>query len=116
VYKRQSQSSFDTVVTSEDVKLEWKMTLGADSVAEQFLTQYARLNKPAFFRLDAVGGSLGGSITYKLQIDIACFITGFDSYDSGDGVHILPISAELAYDSTWGKVANIQLTNTVSAL
>lgn len=111
-----SQGSFDTVITSEDVKLEWEMTLGADSVAEQFLTQYARLNKPVFFRLDAVGGSLGGTITYKLQIDIACFITEFDSYDSGDGVHVLPVSAELAYDSGWGKVANIQLTNTVNAL
>ena len=111
-----SQESFDTVIVSEDIKLDWEMTLGADAVAEAFLTNNARQNAKTFIRLEAIGPTIQATQSYKLVIDFAAFITDVDAYDSGDGVLILPITARLAYDSTWGKVARIVLTNTVSAL
>lgn len=108
---------FKSTVMGEDPKWAFSALLGADAVADAYLTSQARDNAPAFFSAKAVGGPIAATANnYSLKIDFAAFVDTFDSYGSEDGILCLPTDFELAYDPTWGKVANISLINGIATL
>lgn len=111
-----SNASFSSLVQNEGPKAEWKMTLAADSTSETLLSTYARDSKPIFMRLKATGESLGGAVTYGITIDFCALVTDIDSFDSENGIYVMPVNMALAYDKTWAKYLKVTVVNTVAAL
>jgi hypothetical protein len=111
-----ANKSFNAVFDSEDPSYEWSMTIGADAVANAYLTQ-ARNGARKFFRLAATGPNIGATaVPHSIEFDFAAIITDFDSYQSSDGMYALPLSFMVAHDSTWGKAMTISVVNSRSAL
>lgn len=108
---------FKSTVMGEEPKWAFSALLGASAETDSYLTTKARLNQRSFFSAKATGGQIGATANnYELKIDFAAWVDTFDSYGSEDGILCLPTDFELAYDPTWGKMANISLTNGLQTL
>lgn len=87
----------------------------ADSVGESFLADL-RAGTKRFIRLEAAGPSLGGTVTYRLRIDMAVLVREVAEYSEDDGVFVSPYTFEIVNDTTWGRPLQVAVTNTLSAL
>jgi hypothetical protein len=113
---KSSEPSFTSLFEAEDQSYEWEMTLGADAVANAMLTDTARNSKKKFFRMQATGDIIEDTLPFKLSFDMCSVITDIDSFQSEDGLYVLPITYGLAYDKTWGKFMSIKVQTDISAL
>lgn len=110
-----ANKSFTSLYDSEEPSLEWNMMLGADATAEAYFNTL-RNGQKTFIRLQATGPQLAEGYTYGIEVDMCVIVTEFDSYESNDGLYVLPINFALAYDPTWGKSMTIKVTNDLAGL
>jgi hypothetical protein len=111
-----SEPSFKSLVEAEDQTYEWEMTIGADAVANAMLTTTARQSAKKFFRMKATGDVIEDALNYELIFDFCTVVTDADSFQSNDGLYVLPVSYNLAYDGTWGKFASISVQTDIASL
>lgn len=111
-----AEPSFKALVEGEEPEFEYEMTLGADAVAAAMITDTARNSKKKFFRLQATGDIIEGELPYQLTFDFCSVVSDADSYQSEDGLYVLPITYSLAYDRTWGKFMEIIVQTDLSDL
>jgi hypothetical protein len=107
--------SFNSLYDAEEPGFEWTMMLGADAVAEGFLTNLRNSTK-RFIRLRATGPEIASGVKHAIEVDMCVFVTDVDSYQSNDGLYVLPLTFTLAYDAAWGKAMEIRVTNTLASL
>ena len=107
--------SFTSVYDAEEPSFEWSMMLGADAVGEAYLTD-VRNSAKKFIRLQATGPTIAGTVKHSIVIDMCVAVTEFDSFQSKDGLYVLPITYTLLYDKAWGRAMEISVTNSLSAL
>lgn len=110
-----SKSSFNSIYEGEDPSFEWNFMIGADATGEAFLTN-ARNGTKRFIRLEATGPIIEDAFNYSIVIDMCVLVTEIESYESHDGLYVLPVTFSLAYDPTWGKAMEITVLNDVAAL
>lgn len=110
-----SNRSFNSLYDAEEPTFEWTMMLGADAVAEAYLTNL-RDSKPKFIRLRATGPEIADGVNHSIEVDMSVFVTDVDSYQSNDGIYVLPLTFTLAYDPEWGKAMEIRVVNSLAAL
>lgn len=110
-----SKKSFNALYDAEGPKYEWSMTLGADATAEAYFDTLRNGGK-TFISLKATGPVIASTVTYSIETQMCVIVTDFDAYQSQDGMYVLPISFQLAYDATWGKALTISVVNDLAAL
>ena len=86
----------------------------ADSTGMGYLTQL-RAGTVVFPQIKCTGPTLNAS-TYLAQYGFAVLLTEISDFQDEDGVYAVEYSGEIVYDATWGKWADIQLRNAVSAI
>lgn len=112
-----TKTSYASLYDAEEPSFEWSMTVGADATGEGLITA-ARGGQKRFIRLVNQGAVVPSAATakYTIQIDMCVSVTEVDSYESNDGLYVLPFTFGLMYDQTWGKAMSIKVTNGLAAL
>lgn len=112
-----TKSSFASLYDAEEPSFEWSMTVGADATGEGLITA-ARGGQKRFIRLVNQGAIIPSATAskYTIQIDLCVSVTEVDSYESNDGLYVLPFTFGLMYDSGWGRAMSIKVTNGLASL
>lgn len=96
--------------------VELKLMLEADSNGMALLTAL-RSGAAQYVRLKATGGTVAGTGTYLMQLDMAGKLVGEPSdYSDEEGVYAIEFTLGAYYDKAWGKAFSVRLQNSVSAL
>lgn len=109
-----SQSSWVAHVEAEPA-MEMKLMVEADSEGMGLLTQM-RSGTSKFMRIQAVGPVIASSYYYTLTIDICGKVQPPSEFSDEGGVYAIEWTLQGAYDATWTKSVQVELTNTISAL
>lgn len=110
-----ANSSFNSLYENEEPSFEWSMMVGADAVGEGFLTS-ARNSAKRFIRLAANGPIIEDDLRFGMTVDMCALVSEVDSYESNDGLYVLPLTFALAYDKTWTKALEITVINDIASL
>ena len=93
-----------------------KLLVEADAAGMGVLTPL-RSGDKRFARLKWTSGDLAGTgYYYTLQIDLAGVVTDVGEFSDEDGVYAIEWTFDVAYDSTWTKALEVQLTNVLTDL
>lgn len=94
---------------------EVTLTLGNDSVGRALLTTM-RAGASKFMRIEAVGDTIEGSLTYRARFD--CCLKVVQAPDRGEQnkLSTLDWTLRLMHDATWGKAHAYELRNTLTGL
>lgn len=92
-----------------------KLKLVADAEGMALLTTM-RTNATKFMRIEAVGPTIEGAITYRAQIDTALRVTDVSEFSDEDGLFAIEWTFEWIFNATWGNTAQVTLINTTAAL
>lgn len=109
-----SQASWAAHVEGEPT-MEMKLMVEADSEGMGPLTQM-RTGASKFMRIQAVGPLIAGNYYYTLTIDMCGKVQPPSEFSDEQGVYAIEWTLTGAYDATWTKAVQIELTNTISAL
>lgn len=109
-----AQSSWAAHVEVEPT-LEMKLLVEANAEGMGPLTQM-RSGASKFMRIQAVGPLIAGSYYYTLTIDMCGKVQPPSEFADEQGVYAIEWILDGAYDATWGKSVQVELTNTISAL
>lgn len=93
----------------------FEFTPMADAAGEAILADL-RAGTSRFIRIEALGPNLGGTIRYRLAIDMALKVREVGEYSDEDGVWVLPFTFQLVNDATWGRPMQVTVVNTQAAL
>lgn len=107
-------TSFAATVETEP-KTTFKIKMAADAVGMGLLTTL-RTGAKKFFRVQATGPLIDTPYTYLWQHDLCGVVTDVDEFSDEDGVYMIGWTFDVAYDGTWGKAFEYQVTNAISAL
>jgi hypothetical protein len=110
-----ANASFNSVYESEEPSFEWTAMLGADAVGEGMLAA-ARSGATRYIRLKATGPIIETTNAYSITIDMAVKVMELDSYESNDGLYVLPITFQPVYDSNLGFAVKVTVTNDIEEL
>lgn len=109
-----AEASFAAHVEKEP-KLAMKLKMEADAQGMGLLTTM-RNGAKKFIRIEAIGSLIGGSNYYKLTIDTCGLVSGIGKFEDADGVFAVEFDFDGAYDGTWTKSMDINVTNGMSGL
>ena len=88
----------------------------ADAAGMALLTQL-RSGASKFLRIEAVSAALAGvAYPYTLTLDMCGKVSAVSEFSDADGVYAIEWTLKGAYDSTWGKACQVEVTSTLSAL
>ncbi len=107
-------SSFGAHVDT-DPKLTAKLKVAADATGMGLLTQL-RSGATKFMRIDAVGDIIGGTVAYKMSVDLALKVTEVSEFSDEDGLYAVEWEFEGAHDGTWTKAVEVTVINTQTGL
>lgn len=109
-----SNASWNTYVDKKPTT-EFKFKLQADSTGMGYLTQL-RAGTPIFFRVEATGPIIEGSIPYKARRDLCVILRQPSEWADSDGVMAIEYTGIIAHDATWGKSLQFVDTNTLTTI
>ena len=109
-----AESSWAAHVEGEPA-MEMKLKVEADAEGMGPLTQM-RSGASKFMRIKAVGPLIAGSYYYTLTIDMCGKVQPPSEFSDEQGVYAIEWTLTGAYDATWTKAVQIELTNTISSL
>lgn len=111
-----ANSSFESLLESEDTDYTGNLTLGFDAAALAHIASY-KAGALKFIRLKSTGPIIEGTTPYSIQIDLCVRITSPGEIGTGDSPAVqLPFDFNLTVDPTTSNVARATLVNTVSTL
>lgn len=109
-----SEASWTALVELEPT-LEAKLMMEMDDEGGAMLE---RLQDGAtrFFRYSAGGDNIESGQPYLLQYDFAAQVSNIGQFTDSDGVYAVEFTLTPVFDSTWGKVLEILVRNSITAL
>ena len=105
---------FDALAETKK-KISVDMTIAFNSGVETERTMYAAGTR-RLFRLRSVGSLIAGTDYKQLTVDFAGVYTKWSTLQSRDGEDTVAVTVEGEYDSTYGKLFEIVVQNTVAVL
>lgn len=102
-----------TVETAPEATLS--LTVEADAEGMGPLSAM-RTGTKQFVRIEAVGPVIATPHTWKLTLDLCGLVSEVGEFSDEDGVYAVQWTFTGAYDATWTKALQVQLSNTLSAL
>lgn len=110
-------TSFGSLLENEEIDYSGKMQLGFDTVSNARVADY-KAGTTRNMRIKNQGPTIGGAIKYGVQIDFPYLIKKVGEFSSapGSSVVVLPMDYDLTSDPGTGKLLEITLTNTVTAV
>ncbi len=112
-----SVSSFQSTVENEDTDHSGSIRPGFDADAVSLVSDY-KAGTSKFIRIGSVGPSLGGSVTYELEVNQSVELQSVGEIGTAPNspVVTLPMNYLLMPDAASGNTLTVRLVNTVSAL
>lgn len=94
---------------------EVTLTLGNDAVGRALLTTM-RAGSSKFMRIEAVGPTIEGALTYRARLDVCLKIVQAPDRGEQGPLSTLDWNCRVMHDATWGKAMALELRNTVASL
>jgi hypothetical protein len=111
-----ANTSFDSLLESEDFEPNVELTLGFDATSVALLNNLT-VGSVRFLQLVSTGPIIEGSTPYSLELDLAIRITSRGTVTTSPaGAVQVPITAQITRDPTTGNSAGARLTNIVQGL
>lgn len=111
-----ANTSFDSLLESEDYAPSVDLTLGFDATTVGLLNNLT-VGTVRFLRLKLTGPIIESTTPYSLTVDLAIRITQRGKIETApSGAITLPLTAQVTRDTTTGNSATATLINTVTGL
>ena len=96
---------------------EAHLMVEADATGMGLLTAL-RAGATRFLRIEALSAAVigAGPAVYRLWIDLAVKVNGWNSFDDADGVYAVDVPLTIVHSGDWGRALQITLTNSLAAL
>lgn len=109
-----AQASFgDVVETEPDATLSLSMLV--DSTTDAYLA-LLRAGTTRYVRLESIGATIGGAITYKFTLDLAVKFEEVGDEGEEEGALVRDINLAVVHDATWGRALQVTVVNDQAAL
>jgi hypothetical protein len=93
---------------------EFRIKIMADEVADTHLADIY-LGSTRYFRIEAVGSVIEGSLTYKAVWDLACKLKAIGEYGPEGNAQAIEHTYSIVDDNTFGRAMSVTLQNKVTA-